>query len=317
MQNNRPAKKANSPNAYTLIELSIVLLVGSMLSFLLYNALINPNEQSNYLNTIKKMEKIEAKLLEFLSEEGRLPCPAAPLLAKDNSGYGLEYIEYLSNAPARCRVDEGVKSNVVSPTAVYQGSVPVYTLGLDGNYMADDYGNQFTYVVTRSYANSESSNQICSPLPIKQPTGSVTSQELCFVAERGAVNLHSNFLKLYGVFEPSSESGNFVQGVAYILISYGENSGGAFLKDATTQDGRRVIDSDTSKATYLNLGCSTSGACNGQNLLNQGQYVLNSAPETGAIFTDIVKFGHRNNMVVRCNQKFNGKCSNNLNLDIR
>ena len=49
----------SASKGYTLIELSIVIFIGSFLSILLYYSLINPSENKRYLNTIKKMDRIE------------------------------------------------------------------------------------------------------------------------------------------------------------------------------------------------------------------------------------------------------------------
>ena len=129
--------------------------------------------------------------------------------------------------------------------------------------------------------------------------------------------MHNNVIKLYGIYQPDTESGNLIQGVAYVLISYGRNSGGALRRYATADSQRVAVDSDTSKATFLNLGCSASGNCDESNLENDGEYVLNAALENGKNNTNIVRFGTRNNMVIRCQQKFDRKCSNDWSLDVR
>lgn len=307
----------NSSKGYSLVELSIVILVGSFLSILVYYSLINPSENDRYLNTVKKMDRIEEKLLKYLSENGRIPCPARPFADRNTFEYGVEAIEFANNlGPSTCAVEDGIKALTSDLTAIYQGSVPVTTLDLDGDLIADEYGNQFSYVVTRSYANNASTNQLCLP-SFRQPNGMLTSDDICFASERGAVDMHNNTIKLYGVYQPDTESGNLIQGVAYILISYGKNGGGALPRYAMSDSQRMTIDSDTSKATFLNLGCSASGTCNLNDLENNGEYVLNAALESGKNNTNIVRFGARNNMVIRCQQKFDRKCSNDWSLDVR
>lgn len=301
---------------YTIIELSIVLLVGAMISLLVYDALINNKDSKRYQLTVQKMDRVEIKLLEFLSENGRLPCPAAPTLERDDEEYGHEAI-ILSGSPARCSTSNGIKNLSDGITENYQGAVPVYTLGLRGDDIADEYGNQFSYVVTRSYINNDITNPSCSSSPILKPGDALGNSAICFAAERGAVNLHSNFLRLYGVYKPYLEGGNLIQGVSYILISYGLNNGGAFFRYADSNFDRVELDDDTPKSTYLNLGCDSSGSCSNGTLLNGNQFVVNSSREDGKIYDDIARFGARNNMVVECNQKFDGKCRNDWNLDVR
>jgi len=314
-------KNKHNKRGFTLIELSIVILIGAFISILVYEAFYSFKENRKYGNTMSRLDEIEDALLEFLSENGRLPCPASPLLSKDDSDYGKESFAIENDDDdelAECVLLEGMKVVELENTAVYQGSVPIYTLNLQGKDIADEYDNQLTYVVTRSYINSIDTNPNCDYADISD--GSIDTDktdEICFAAERGSVNSHSNTLKVYSSYDESASNNPVIDGIAYVLISYGEVGNGAFKKGATSLSDVRPGIEDTPVARYLNLGCKDNSTCTEGEIKNDNTYVIKALDVELKNFTDMVRFGQRNNIVIECNRKYNSKCLQDWGLDIR
>lgn len=132
---------------FSLVELSLVLLV---LSFLIasgltvaaYNA-----RQEKQRQLTEKMDRIEQALRSFVRQHGHLPCPAPP----DTTNY-LSY----ETDPAVCTSADwgskyytsyGVTQSNGDSSNVVVGILPARTLGITDDTAVDPWGNYFTYGV--------------------------------------------------------------------------------------------------------------------------------------------------------------------------
>ena len=126
----------NHVRGFTLVELSIVLIIvalmvgGMMMSLGAQRDIANANETQRNLNEIREA------LIGFAVANGRLPCPASP------NTTGVE------------KPDTGV-----GPCAYpYDGFVPAVTLGVtptdEKGYALDSWGNPIRYAVTEANSNS-------------------------------------------------------------------------------------------------------------------------------------------------------------------
>lgn len=118
---------------FTLVELSIVLVVISLLLVALLGPLAAQQEQKNIMEARRQMDEAREALFGFLSSNGRLPCPADPTLVTSNINAGVERV--------------GGCTSIANSVGV----LPWRTLGVRET---DPWGNRFTYRVTQNFASS-------------------------------------------------------------------------------------------------------------------------------------------------------------------
>lgn len=123
--------KGNSPaslgSGFTLVELTIVLIIVGLLISSLIPPLSAQIDQRNYNETQQQINEIRESLIGFSVVNGRLPRPATSLTD------GAEN-------PAICATDE-----------ICTGFIPWATLGIK---RTDAWNKMIGYSVTRDYANS-------------------------------------------------------------------------------------------------------------------------------------------------------------------
>src|SRR5579872_2351760 len=84
-----PSRRA-SLMAFTLIELSIVLAILSLLIAGIMSVVSQTTRRTAMMEAKRKMDVIEAELLNFRRRNGRLPCPSNSCTTIDNRYFGVE-----------------------------------------------------------------------------------------------------------------------------------------------------------------------------------------------------------------------------------
>ncbi len=138
---------------FTLIELAIVLLIAGVLLASASALLLTYVKQSQLSVTHKRLDSIDEALQLFLELNGRYPC-AAPLNAAFGAAtFGVEIANLDCDGAA---VVANQTTQVVGRGArnVRIGAVPVRTLNLPDDYIADVWGGRFTYAVTSALASN-------------------------------------------------------------------------------------------------------------------------------------------------------------------
>ncbi|NCC21124.1 MAG: VWA domain-containing protein [Alphaproteobacteria bacterium] len=115
--------------------------------------------------------EIQERLAWFLTENGRYPCPASLRAGLDTPEFGAE-------------TDCGPTSTLAAGTfeaagrdglPVRTGAVPVRTLGLPDEMIADGYKHRYVYAVTRDYAYTDATTTIPSgefgDISVQDPAG--------------------------------------------------------------------------------------------------------------------------------------------------
>jgi len=138
---------------FSLVELSIVLVVVAlMLSSLLYT-LSAQTEQRNFEDTRRRLEQARELVLAFAIVNGRLPCPArsAPTAAPVTVAGD----EVWDPATGRCRgdgVDDNYGGALVGPPAITLGLLPARAIGVTqvdaAGFAIDAWGNRIRYAVS-------------------------------------------------------------------------------------------------------------------------------------------------------------------------
>jgi prepilin-type N-terminal cleavage/methylation domain-containing protein len=117
--------RSRPERGFTLLELSIVLIVLALLGGGLLNALGAYRQIAYEQEARRQLDEAREALIAYAIANGRLPCPAAPGIATEHAGAGTED---RPNAGANCTRDHGV--------------LPWSTLGLRET---DPWGRRLTY----------------------------------------------------------------------------------------------------------------------------------------------------------------------------
>jgi prepilin-type N-terminal cleavage/methylation domain-containing protein len=149
-ENPKTLKNRASEAGFTLIELSIVLIILSVTLAAFGSAFMQylKNAREDAVKT--RIEAVETGLTRFLALNGRYPCPAALDAAPDTATYGVEVSANCSTAAT------GTGTFLSAGTAgrrVRVGAVPVRTLNLPDEYAGDAWANRIMYAVTEVQAS--------------------------------------------------------------------------------------------------------------------------------------------------------------------
>lgn len=196
--------KKNCKSAFSLIELSIVILI---VSILITGVLAVSVSNMNIVKVESAQKRIDAiyKALGFyLTANGRLPCPASMLTIKTNSSnYGES-----SGVGGTCS-SSGVYISTVNTNLVY-GMVPVKDLGLGTDFAEDGFGNKLSYVVDKRFTSSSTFGLSASN------SGLITVKEIT---------------------SAGSDQVNTTEAI-FLIISHGVNKSGAFNANSGSQNTR-------------------------------------------------------------------------------
>jgi prepilin-type N-terminal cleavage/methylation domain-containing protein len=134
-------------SGYTLIELSVVLVIISLLTaggLTLGAGMVN---QAAHIDTKKILDQIDQSLRDYYTVNGRLPCPAARDLAITDTNFGREVNGGSCNST-------GAITGTSYSNDVRIGMIPVRALGLSDRAASDKYGNRILYAVTRQLTDA-------------------------------------------------------------------------------------------------------------------------------------------------------------------
>jgi prepilin-type N-terminal cleavage/methylation domain-containing protein len=207
--------------AYSLIELSIVILIISILISGALTVFSGSANNKKITTTKNRIDEIYKALGGFLLVNGRLPCPASIIAIKSTDAtYGTE-----GTAAGNCTAGGGVYASG-SSNLVY-GLVPVKTLGLPNEYAEDGFEGKFAYIVEKNFTTSSSSTTFKNAIA----TATMTLNEL-----------------------PGGVSQVITNDAILALVSYGANKSGAFNANGTVQNTR----SSDSSEMENDLGASNA-----------------------------------------------------------
>lgn len=180
---------------FTLIELSIVLLILSLIGGGLLAALTQNTRLTQQKELQSKLDAIESGLIRYRRQYNRLPCPADGSLTVSDRYFGIE--------AANSGVCDGNPSANFNDSAnTSEGVIPVRTLGLPDDFIFDPWGGRFSYAVDiRMTAPSAFMNHAMDDLTI----GSITlvdSNEL-EITDRAIAVVLSHGANGHGAFQLS------------------------------------------------------------------------------------------------------------------
>ncbi len=201
------------PTAYSLLELSIVIVIISILITGAMTTAVGSIAIAKVKVTKDRENLIYNALGTFIATNGRLPCPANILLTKSDANYGVSV-----GAAGICS-GSGTYASTANSNLVY-GMVPVASLGLSKDNGEDGFEDKIAYVVDKNF--TATANLSASP-NFAQANFSIY-----------ATNNTGNNITIY---EKSGGSTiNTLSNGVFALISYGANKKSAFGINSTTQN---------------------------------------------------------------------------------
>lgn len=135
-------KHANFRHGFTLIELSIVILILSLLTASGLALGTKMVERAAYIDTRKLIDQLQETLKDYYIVNGRLPCVGKMTAEPSSSNFGAE-VDCGSATTGTWR-DGGVRI----------GAVPTRTLGLPDSAAADKFGGRIVYAVSEALTNT-------------------------------------------------------------------------------------------------------------------------------------------------------------------
>ncbi len=212
-------KKSNK-KAYTLIELSIAILVISLLMSGVFSMATGSINNSKSTLTTQRLNEIYKSVGTYLMVNKRLPCPASILTSKVNdTNYGQEV-----GAGTGC-VGGGVYKSTTNDNLFF-GGVPIKALNLSSEYAEDGYGNKLNYFIDRRFTYNFIN------------AGTTTGGE-----SFGTLSSVSNIISAQ---EKQNNGGilTLSTDVIFFLLSSGVNGFGSFSSDSATQNTLSVEDTE-------------------------------------------------------------------------
>ena len=248
----------NPKTAYSLIELSIVILIISILITGALSVSVRSINNAKIKVTRDRMAEIYKAMGTFLIANNRLPCPASLNLDKSNMSYGNP-----TGTNGTCTVANGVIASTTATNLVY-GAVPTKALGLSSEMAEDGFGSKFSYVIHKGFTTT-----------IAATTGLHTTTAP-YAPTAPIIQIKEN---------PAATSST--QHAIFALISHGANKAGAYNANAITQN---VASADTDEIDNALPTLTTSTTAN----FNDTFISVSSNSDS---FDDIVFYKTRNQMI--------------------
>ena len=192
--------RARRAVGFTLIEIAVVVLIGSMLlvaGLSMFKARLDAVQVEV---TQKRQDAIKQALIAYLARNKRLPCP-------DNDNNGTE--NRLGTSPFAC--------------STYFGNVPYVDLGLERSAALDGWENHIRYIVSPNWRFTYSSTVTDSRSTTLVPN-STYNPDAAFVPKMsmGVIALHVD-KTIVPVLDPCNAAAPSNNGPVVALVSHGKN----------------------------------------------------------------------------------------------
>ena len=269
-------KKKNT--AFTMIELSVVILIIALLMFGSFSSSGMVNSAKERV-TRDRMKVVYEAMGNFLLQKKRLPCPASIKLPRGDDNYGKEI---RSSTSQECytvnQADNGIySSNSIGSEDLVYGMVPIYDLNLGADFAEDAFGNKINYFMHQRFAY----NYISAPDAYLSLSsfGTASYKDIMIIKERnqgGEVVINSDAI--------------------VVLTSAGVNGLGAF-KNTGIQNTTRSGNAEEVENDVVNIQSGSDP------LAVRFNKVFYKDFESEEIFDDIIFFKTRNDFVNDFNAK--------------
>lgn len=213
-----PVAPKRSPGGFSLLELSIVLIIiglvaGVSIDMGLYTIEVVKEVANNH-----KLNVIEQSLMSYRLANERLPCPAQASLPTSDPYYGAE----ADNASGTCtggtpHADTSVSitgnPSAANYSSVAEGAVPFKALGLPESFMYDAWGYKFAYAVwapdtAEGAFLNYGINPSCGAITVNDASGSHRTTSAVYALLSFGPDGHGSYLKSGTRYFSGSDNGN-------------------------------------------------------------------------------------------------------------
>ncbi len=205
--------------AFTLLEMSVVLLIISVIVGGGIAVMNNSINQRMYNETVTKMETIQTALSQYRNAFGRIPCPAGISFSIGKTTAPTFGTEVGTAGDGLCAGASQIAGNVVA------GAVPVKSLQLPDDFAFDGWGRRIYYVADRRFTTSNAFTTY--------PVSDITTGEIQVLDATG------------GIIE-----GRAIQ----LLLSHGKDGHGAWNR----QGASRINAASTNANQWSNCSCNAT-----------------------------------------------------------
>lgn len=161
-------------SGYTLVELSIVVIIISLLTAGGLATGAAMVERAAYIDTKKILTQLHTSVKDYYIVNGRLPCAASMTAAPGDSNFGAE-VSCSSNVTGTWRS---------SGTRI--GAVPTRALGVSDAAAADKYGNRIVYAVSEALTDANTFGAAGGAIAIRDANNNlILSDAAVFMASPG------------------------------------------------------------------------------------------------------------------------------------
>jgi prepilin-type N-terminal cleavage/methylation domain-containing protein len=248
----------NRLRGFSLLEMSIVLIIVATLTGLGIQSGANMMESARVSQTQKKIEQIKRALYVFRVSNNRIPCPASLTLPVSSVNFGVQ-----GPSTANCMdATAGAATATIlsSDFSVAEGAVPTKALSLPDEFAFDGWGNRIRYSVSLIYTEIDSFS-------------SSTLDDNC-----GAIK----------VLDGTGASNFRTDAAVFALVSSGPNGHGAYTRSGAVKSA-----GSTNADEQRNCNCNSSAAATTfGSTYTQRAFYQNPASSTDA-YDDIVDYQMR------------------------
>lgn len=176
------AKKSRE-TGFSLLELAIFMGIVGLVGATALQTYQTYTNGKAYQITSGRMAEVDSALTQYLSKNGRLPCPADPSTPPSSTTAGEELSTcatdptegptYSCTAGGYCRSQGARDANTNgTPDLVLSGAVPYVTLGLDMKSSLDGWERKIKYVVAAKLTQFASYDEDHGAVDVIYPNGS-------------------------------------------------------------------------------------------------------------------------------------------------
>lgn len=226
--------------AFTLIELSIVILVLSLLAAAAFRYATNATVIANTATLNQTLDVVETALQNYRNVFGRLPCPSDITLAENSAAFG---VEVGTSGDGNCTgynfINSGADPDSADPdyiantNNVVAGGIPTKTLKIDDKYAYDAWGKKIMYAVDKRITATSAFT-----------TYTITNTTI------GAIVVKKNYNDLLAY-------ATTYKGI-YALISFGANGHGAYQRSTIAANSTRFNNASSNSNELKNCHCDSS-----------------------------------------------------------
>lgn len=211
---------------FSLIEIALVLVIAGLALGTGLSLLGARTAQARIDSSKTRVEAVRQALVTFVSQNYRLPCPAAPGLIRGVAGYNVEQRSGVAGAEV-CTAASGLTNNIggAAPLGVSRGTVPCASLGLAEEVCTDAWGNRFTYFVRNSAIRLNINT-------VSGMSGSMTMHKVVPPAALTLTNGAAPTGNQVNACSTTAGDNSCNLAAVAVVISHGANRGGAFLPES-------------------------------------------------------------------------------------